>query len=215
MSCSALPLSRRTRPLAQLPYVLAYNAGRIGSYAAGGVFAGGLGATLAALGGAQSLLVSLRLLAGAMMVAVGLYVGGFARALSWVERLGVPVWRLVAPLARRLVPVRSPISALAVGALWGWLPCGLVYSALAAAAASGSAPAGAATMVAFGVGTLPALVAMGSAVAFVTRAAGRPSVRAAAGVLLIVFGVVQVVHVEGWIGPIWALAHCCAGSHPR
>jgi sulfite exporter TauE/SafE len=215
MTCSALPLSRRGRPLAQLPYVLAYNTGRIASYATAGAVAGTIGATLASFGAVERAQLALRLGAGAMMVAVGLYVAGLARALSWMERAGEPVWRRVAPIARRLVPVRSPLAALALGALWGWLPCGLVYTALAAAVTSGSGAGGAATMAAFGLGTLPTLVAMGSTAAVIARAARRPWVRAAAGALIVAFGVVQVAHA----GRAWAAARdgaapaCCAGHH--
>lgn len=212
MSCSALSVTRRVRPGAQLPYLLAYNTGRIASYAMAGALAGALGSTMASVGGAHHAQLGLRLAAGVLMVAVGLYIGGFARALKWIEHLGAPIWRRIAPLGRRLLPVRSPIAALALGALWGWMPCGLVYSALVAAAASGSAVGGAATMAAFGMGTLPALVVMGSAVAVIARAARHPSVRAAAGALMFTFGVVQVTHVaSAWSATSRDREHCCPG----
>jgi len=214
MSCSALPLSRRSRPIAQLPYVLAYNAGRIASYAVAGAAAGVLGATLASFGAVERVQLALRLGAGVLMVAVGFYVAGVAPALAWLERVGQPVWRRVLPVARRLVPVRSPLGALALGAMWGWLPCGLAYTALAASVTSGGPASGAATMTAFGLGTLPTLLAMGSAAGVAARAARRPWVRRVAGVAIVVFGVVQVAHV----GRAWAAsgedAHaCCAGHH--
>jgi len=216
MTCSALPLSRRASPLAQLPFVLACNAGRIASYSVAGAIAGAIGAALTSFGAVERAQLVLRLAAGAMMVTVGLYVTGLARALAWLERAGEPLWRRIAPVARRLVPVRSPAAALALGALWGWLPCGLVYAALTAAVTSGSAATGAATMAAFGLGTLPTLVAMGSAAAMVARTARRPWVRVAAGVLIVTFGIVQMAYVGG----AWAAdggdgaAACCAGHHP-
>jgi sulfite exporter TauE/SafE len=213
MTCSALPLSRRARPSVQLPYVLAYNAGRIASYAMAGAAVGALGGTLASFGAVEHVQLGLRLAAGAMMVAVGLYVAGLARALTWVERAGAPVWRRIAPFAKRLVPVRSPLAALALGAMWGWLPCGLVYAALAAAVTSGSAANGAATMAAFGLGTLPMLVAMGSTAAVVARAARRQWVRMGAGVAIVAFGVVQVAHVGQALATERAgeTPQCCAG----
>ena len=218
MTCSALPLSRRGRPIAQLPYVLAYNAGRIASYAAAGALAGALGATLGSLAAVERAQLALRLAAGLMMVAVGLYVAGLSHALSWAERAGEPLWQRLAPIARRLVPVRSPTAALALGALWGWLPCGLVYAALAASVTGGSALGGAATMAAFGMGTLPTLVAMGSAAAFLARAARRGWVRAAAGTLIVAFGVVQVARVSAAFASPGAgdgaPGHaCCLGGH--
>jgi len=74
----------------------------------------------------------LRLLAGALMVAIGLRLAGWTDALRWIERTGASVWRLVAPLARRWVPIRSPATAFALGLVWGLMPCGLIYAALAA-----------------------------------------------------------------------------------
>jgi hypothetical protein len=213
MTCSALPLARRGGMLAQLPYVLAYNAGRITSYAVGGAIAGAVGASVASFGAVTHALLGLRLAAGVLMIAVGFYLAGWTRALRWTERVGEPVWRRVAPLARKLVPVRTPGQALALGLLWGWMPCGLVYAALAASVTSGSLAGGAATMAAFGLGTLPMLVAMGSATALVTRVARSRRMRIAAGVIVAAFGVAQIAHA----GVAWAAVDrdgtpaCCAG----
>jgi uncharacterized protein len=213
MTCSALPLARRGKPVAQLPFVLAYNAGRVASYALAGATAGAIGAALTSFGMVEQAQLVLRLAAGAMMVAVGFYVTGLTRTLSWLERAGEPVWRRIAPAARRLVPVRSPVAALALGALWGWMPCGLVYAALTGAVTSGSATAGAATMTAFGLGTLPTLIAMGSTAALVVRAGRQRWVRRIAGATIVVFGFVQLAAA----GRAWAsdgsgpTATCCAG----
>ncbi|MEO3958984.1 sulfite exporter TauE/SafE family protein, partial [Chromobacterium piscinae] len=100
-------------------------------------------------------------LADLMLIAMGLYLAGFAQAIVALEKLGQPVWRRVQPLVGRLLPVRSAGGAVAVGAAWGWLPCGLVYSASISALASGSAWNGAGMMLAFGLGTLPNLLLMG------------------------------------------------------
>jgi sulfite exporter TauE/SafE len=144
------------------------------------------------------------------MVAVGMYVAGFGPAMRWIERAGEPVWRRIAPFARRFVPVRSPVQALALGLLWGWMPCGLVYAAMVAAVTSGSALRGAATMAAFGVGTLPMLLAMGSAAAAAARAMRVRWVRPLAGTVLVVLGALQVVHA----GEAWAsAAHVCCVAH--
>jgi len=169
VACSSLPLDRRRTLRGQLPFVLAFNGGRIASYAVAGAAAGSVGAALASFHAVEHAQMALRLAAAAMMIAVGLYVAGFAHVLGWAERLGEPLWRFVAPLARRLVPVRSPAHALALGSLWGWMPCGLVYAALTGAVTSGSWAGGAVTMAAFGLGTLPTLIAMGSAAAVAVR----------------------------------------------
>ncbi|MFB6359500.1 MAG: sulfite exporter TauE/SafE family protein, partial [Thiohalorhabdaceae bacterium] len=145
----------------QLPYLLAYNLGRIASYTAAGALAGGLGAA-AALGTPQGLGPALlRGLAGGVMIAIGLYIGGWWPSLSRVERIGLPLWRRLEPLGQRLLPVRSLPAALGLGAVWGWLPCGMVYMVLIQALTAGSAASGAALMLAFGIGTLPNLLAMG------------------------------------------------------
>jgi sulfite exporter TauE/SafE len=212
MTCSALPLARRARPLAQLPYVLGYNAGRLASYAAAGAVAGALGTTLQSLGVVEQAGLGMRLAAGLVMIGVGLYLAGFARALRWLERAGEPLWRRIAPLARRLIPVRTPWHAVALGLLWGWMPCGLVYAALAAAVTSGSSLAGLSTMAAFGVGTLPMLITMGSAAGLVSRLARGPRVRMAAAFVVVAFGAVQIEHVGmAWANADRSGAHaCCA-----
>jgi sulfite exporter TauE/SafE len=208
-ACSALPLRHGARWRTHLPYVLCYNAGRIGSYAAAGAIAGAMGASLASAASVAAVVeraqLGLRLGAGVLMVIVGLYVAGFGSALRWVERAGEPVWRRIAKLARRFVPVRSPAQALALGLLWGWMPCGLVYAALAAAATSGSALGGSVTMAAFGLGTLPMLVAMGTAASAVARAARIRWVRAAAGTALVAFGFMQGAQV-------WTASNAVAGG---
>lgn len=167
---------------------LAYNTGRVASYTAAGALAGGFGAALAGLGGPTGTLV-LRGLAAALIVAAGLYVGGWSTFVTRLESLGASMWRRVSPLTRRLGPMGSVPTAFALGALWGWLPCGLVYSALAVAAASGSALDGALTMAAFGAGTLPVMLAMGLAAGRGTSLLRTPVARRFAGAMVVAFGV--------------------------
>ncbi len=209
VSCSAIPLGRRASAAAQVPYLFAYNAGRILSYAAGGAVAGALGAAVASLASVERAALGLRLIAALWMILVGVYVMGVRRALDWVERLVQPLWRRVAPLARQLVPRRSAWSALALGLLWGFMPCGLVYAAFAAATTSGSALRGAALMAAFGGGTLPMLLTMGSAAAAVSRMARTRWVRLGAGAVIFSLGLLQVAQ----LGPAWASVGR-PGSHP-
>jgi hypothetical protein len=215
MTCSALPVAKRTAAGAHLPYALAYNGGRIASYGIAGAIAGMLGGAFASIGFVERAQLGLRLFAAVMMVAVGLYVAGFARGLRWMERIGEPLWRQLAPLARRLVPVDSLPKALALGLLWGWLPCGLVYAALAAAVTTGSPLGGAATMAAFGLGTLPMLMAMGVAASFIGSIARAQPVRVVAGLSIVGFGVLQMAHAgRAWaaLRTVGAMPVCCA-SH--
>jgi hypothetical protein len=139
---------------------LAYNLGRITSYAIFGALAGALGASLK-LAGFLPVQTLLYVLAQAVMILLGLYLAGFNRWVLVFERAGGALWTRVKPLFQKLLPVRTLPQALLAGMAWGWLPCGLVYSVLVSALAAGSAPSGAALMLAFGLGTLPNLLGMG------------------------------------------------------
>jgi len=167
---------------------LAYNLGRIFSYAMFGALAGALGASLklATFLPAQTLLY---VLAQVVMILLGLYLAGLNRWVLVFERAGGALWRVVQPLFRRLLPVRSLPQALLAGMAWGWLPCGLVYSVLVSALAAGSAPSGAALMLAFGLGTLPNLLGMGLFARQLQPFMQRLWVRRAAGLMVAGFGV--------------------------
>ncbi|MDH5580221.1 MAG: sulfite exporter TauE/SafE family protein, partial [Betaproteobacteria bacterium] len=97
------------------------------------------------------------------------------------------LWRSLQPLTGRalLLPVQLRFAAL--GALWGFLPCGLVYSALAVAATSGSAAGGALIMLAFGLGTLPAMVAATLLGTALLRRLSGAKTRTVAGLLMLLF----------------------------
>jgi hypothetical protein len=175
----------RGMPLSIIARSMPYHVGRIASYATAGAFAGFAGQ---ALSSQLAWTTPLRVVAGLLLVAAGAYVAGWWSGLARLERLAVPVWRRISPLTRHFLPADTAARRLALGALWGWLPCGLVYSALVVASAAGDARIGAASMVAFGIGTLPSLWAA-SAVGRLFEHAGRKvSVRWGAGVALCVFG---------------------------
>lgn len=169
-------------------YHLAYNSGRILSYTLAGALAGAVGATTLLLKGfwpAQQVLYGL---ANVMLVALGLYLAGLWQAVTRIESLGALLWQRLQPLSRHFLPVRHPAQAFALGVLWGWLPCGLVYSVLISALASGGAAAGAATMLAFGAGTLPNLLAMGLFAQQLQAFAKNPWVRRVAGLVVAGYG---------------------------
>jgi sulfite exporter TauE/SafE len=168
---------------------LAFNAGRISSYMAAGAAAGALGAAAYA-SGALPAQETLQVIANLMLVLVGLYLAGAGGALSRIESLGQPLWRRVQPLAARLLPARTPLQGYAAGLAWGWLPCAMVYAALATAAASGGAVRGALGMAAFGLGTLPFLLAAG------WLASRLRAWRRLAGATVLGFGVYGLAHAE-------------------
>lgn len=167
---------------------LAYNAGRILSYGLAGALVGALGAASLGLDGQVPVRNVLFLLANLMLIALGFYLLGVTRALAFTERMGQSLWRHVQPLTRRFLPARSVAQAFPLGLLWGWLPCGLVYSALTTALTAGSAGRGALCMLAFGLGTLPNLLLAGIVLARINEFVRRPLVRMASGALVLGFG---------------------------
>jgi sulfite exporter TauE/SafE len=178
--------------------LIAYNAGRISSYTVAGALMGALGFYFSGLLPVQTAQRLLLTLAGLFLVLMGLYLAGWWNALSRVERFGGLLWRRIEPLGRGLLPVRSVHQGFALGLLWGWLPCGLVYSALVWTVAAGGALQGASLMFAFGLGTLPNLLLMGVAAAQIQRWVRNPAIRAIAGALVILFGLMLLY--DAWVG---------------
>lgn len=167
---------------------LAYNAGRLCSYALAGALVGALGEASLALSGQWFWRIALFVLANLMLVALGLHLCGATRWLAFVEQSGQKLWRHIQPHSRRFLPARSVRQAFPLGMLWGWLPCGLVYSALATALSSGSALRGAGLMLAFGAGTLPGLLMAGLLAARLRDYVRLSGVRFFAGLLILGFG---------------------------
>jgi sulfite exporter TauE/SafE len=165
---------------------LAFNAGRITSYAAAGAAAGALGSAGAYMAAVLPAQIFLHFSASAFVLLAGTHLWG-ALPLSALERIGMPLWRRLQPLAVRLVRRGS----FAAGLAWGWLPCGLVYGALLAAVFAGGPAQGAVAMAAFGAGTLPWLLAAGVLAA---RLRGAVKLRRAGALLLIGFGTWGIAH---------------------
>ena len=184
-----LPKTSRNSIAAQLPFQLAYNMGRLISYVIAGAIMGGLGVFLARLMPVQVAQQALLALAGIFMILLGLYLAGWWMVLNRIERAGGVLWRKVEPLGRRLMPVRSPAQALAIGMIWGWIPCGLVYTMLINAVSSGGATEGAGLMFAFALGTLPNLLAIGLLAGAAARLARSQMARQIAGITVLLFGV--------------------------
>lgn len=172
----------------RLPYLLAYNGGRIASYTAAGVLAGLLGASGYLLEHVLPVQKILYAVASLMLVVLGLYLAGWWQGVLVLEKAGGLLWQRLQPLSKHLLPLRSPPQAFALGLLWGWLPCGLVYSVLVAALASGNAVSGGLLMLAFGLGTLPTLLAMGMAAVRLKALLQNIWVRRGSGLLVLGFG---------------------------
>ena len=173
---------------------LAYNGGRIASYTAAGAGAGAIGSLGLMLDRWLPVQIVLYVVANLLLIALGLYLAGVGGPITRLEQVGSGLWRRIKPLTRRFLPADSPPKAMALGLLWGWLPCGLVYTVLFTALLSGSALNGAILMLAFGLGTFPNLVA---AAMLLHRSrsllASRPT-RIISGMIVMAFGAFGLMH---------------------
>jgi len=214
----AFPVPVRSVTAAQgasLTWVGAYNAGRIASYMTAGALAGGLAGKAAALASLPAWQAGFYWAANLMLVALGLFLMDAWRGLAWVERGGQALWRHVSPLLRRVNPPGArPGGArmFALGALWGWLPCGMVYSVLVTAMLSGSALGGAGVMLAFGLGTLPLLVALGLLGTRVRGLMARRAVRVGCGLAILAFGILGLARAAGGLPAGWMHELCLGGG---
>lgn len=167
---------------------LGYNVGRILSYVLMGALFGLVGTLLAHTLQMSTFDNILRLFSGVLMIFVGLYIGAWSGAIQVLERLGARLWRHLQPLSMRFMPVSSVKRAFLVGVLWGGIPCGLVYGALSFAMFSGGVVEGALIMLAFGLGTLPALLLMASMAERLSHFVKQPWVRKFSGITIILLG---------------------------
>ncbi len=190
----------RSSPARLLPYIAAYNLGRIASYAVAGAIVGFLSAQILHVIPPPQARLAAKIITGGFMIALGLYLAGWWPGLSALERLGGKLWIRIEPFGRRFLPVDHPLKALAAGLVWGWLPCGLVYSALAWSMTTGSAAQGALLMFFFGLGTLPMLLAIGTATGVFRQFVVQPWVRRGAGILILLFGVYTLAGLGGHAG---------------
>jgi len=169
--------------------LLLYNLGRVSSYTlAGAIFAGSSSALVVFFGGKEAL-IYLRMLAAILMLFLALYISRLWFGLLILEKLGQTAWQYIKPLAQYFLPLKHPAFALPLGFLWGWLPCGLVYSTLSWAASSGSTENGALIMLGFGIGTLPAMLTIGSLTQHLKQILNHYYFRIGSGVLLAIFAI--------------------------
>ena len=187
--------------------VLAFNLGRIGSYMLAGVLAGLLGSIPTMLNIAI-LQRGAYWLANLMLIALGLTLMNAWHGLSRVEAVGQMLWRRVQPMIRRLLPVERVWQAAALGGLWGWVPCGMVYSVLMTALLTGSAVQGASVMLAFGLGTLPLLFSMVMLGTRLQAGMQKPLIRALAGIVVLAFGLLGLYRAATGVSHGWLDALC-------
>jgi len=171
-----------------LPYLLAYNAGRVSSYTLAGILMGSIGWLGSHLLDLYALQKILEIIAAAFMLALGLYIAGWWKILANIEQLGGKViWKRLEPLGRRFMPVTSYRHGFFLGLIWGWLPCGLVYSVIIWTISTQSPLEGGLLMLSFGLGTLPNLLLMGVFASTLNQFIQQFWVRQAAGVMIMAF----------------------------
>lgn len=159
----------RNNKLLLLPFVFNYNLGRVVSYTIAGGLAGFIGMLIIMPLGESHGYRLLQLLSALVMLCAGLYIAGWFPRFAYIEKLGTHFWKKIEPFGRRLIPVKTHTQAYLFGMIWGWLPCGLVYTALAVSATTGDMAKSALTMLAFGLGTLPAVMGVGIMTNILTR----------------------------------------------
>lgn len=169
-----------------LPYALAYNIGRILCYAAAGALAGSLGAIFSHQidGG----IIVLKLISGIFLILLAAYIGNWWRGLAHLENVGKQFWKRIVPFSKKLVPFKSPFYALPYGIIWGWLPCGLVYSTLTWSLSSGDSLSGGLWMLFFGLGTLPSTLLIAFASKDIQNIVKSQKVRQFIALTLLLFG---------------------------
>jgi len=188
-----LNLSEKTRAKRYLllAYVLTYNFGRISSYAVAGGLMGTAGQALFEFISPNYGHTVLKVMASLIIIGMGMYLANWFPRFASIERIGIPLWNMVEPVGRSLIPPPSIFHAFLLGAIWGWLPCGLVYSTLLLTASSGNAAEGAIFMLSFGVGTLPAMLGTGIIAGLIMRISRLPYLRHALGVTIIILGILS------------------------
>lgn len=190
-SISSLNTSEQQKAPSKYALIASYNIGRIASYSLIGAIVGFTGSIAAKNIGMP--IISLRLFSAVFMILLGLYIGQWLMWLNRIEALGKVLWQRISPLASKVIPVDSTTKAFSLGALWGWLPCGLVYSTLTWALASGSIINGASIMLCFGLGTLPALLTLSLSFSSIKNLLVKPTFRKVMAFILIFYGIYSFI----------------------
>jgi sulfite exporter TauE/SafE len=183
---ASLGAAQQQHPMLRLLNTILFNLGRILTYCLLGLLLG------SALAEAREWLLPLgrimRYVAGLMLILIALSIANWWQGVRRIESVGQFIWRPVRPLVRHLMPPDNPARAATLGLIWGLLPCGLVYSTLALALANDQQVPASMGMLAFGLGTLPAMLATGLAASGLRALVQRRHIRQGAAILMIGFG---------------------------
>ncbi|MCD2449070.1 sulfite exporter TauE/SafE family protein [Methylicorpusculum oleiharenae] len=182
-----------------LPYVLNYNLGRIFSYTIAGGLAGAVQFLLMLPFGEAIAYRLFQMLSAVIMIGAGFYIAGWFPRFAYIEKAGSRFWKLIEPYGRKLIPVKTRLQAFLFGMVWGWLPCGLIYAALALAATTGDITRSALTMLSFGIGTLPAVIGVGIMTGILTRLSRMRYFKQAVGLFMIILALFAALP---WLNPM-------------
>jgi uncharacterized protein len=180
-------------------FIFYYNLGRITSYTIAGFFAGLLEHVLTLPLGEGHGHRLLQILSAFVMAGAGLHIAGWFPRFAYIEKTGSLFWKKIEPYGHRLIPVHTLPQAYVFGMVWGWLPCGLVYTALALSATTGEIVRSGLTMLTFGVGTLPAVIGVGIMTSLMARLSQMRRFRQSAGLFLIVLALLAAFP---WLNPM-------------
>ncbi|SKA04672.1 hypothetical protein SAMN02745674_01697 [Lysobacter spongiicola DSM 21749] len=202
-------------PLGGWRIALEPNLGRVLGYVAAGAIAGGLGHGIVEVANLDWLAIGLRAGVGLVLVIAALRLLDRRGRLSFLPRPGGGLWQRLRPLQRRLLPANTTPKRLGLGMLWGWMPCGLSTTLLAAAWLQADARNGALTMAAFGLGTLPVMLPLTWSGMRIGQRLQRGPWRTGAGVLVLAAGLLTIA--SPWLMQVPALHGVLAalGCLPR
>jgi sulfite exporter TauE/SafE len=187
-----------------LPFVFNYNFGRITSYTIAGALAGLIQSLATLQMGEIHGHRLLQILSALIMAGAGLYIAGWFPRFAYIEKAGMHFWKTIEPFGRKLIPVKTRSHAFLFGMVWGWLPCGLVYAALALAATAGDVSKSALTMLAFGLGTLPAVMGVGIMTGILTRLSRMQRFKQVVGLFMIALALLAALP---WLNPMAIVNH--------
>lgn len=183
---TALSLHKDDSKKQMLQHIV-YNIGRILSYVVMGAIVGSIG-QLGLIVAGKSLAPFHTLFANIMLIALGFYMLGITKFLAPIENGGKVIWNKIQPIFKGLIPAKTIKQGFLVGFLWGWLPCGLVYSALATALSTGSILGGMYAMLGFGLGTLPNLLLAGFMAVKFKGFVQQKAIRVTGGLFILLLG---------------------------
>ncbi len=188
-----LPEEKRNNKNTLALFLIFYNCGRILSYIAAGLLIASFSTALESFADAIIVRKVFTLIAATIMIFLGFYLTGWwPKGIRYIEQSGSVIWKVIEPFARKLIPVDSAFQAFIAGIVWGWLPCGLVYTALLWAMSAETILQGGLVMATFGIGTLPTLLAIGFFSDSLLRYIQQQWLRTSAGLLVIGFACYQL-----------------------